>query len=218
MHDLSVKRGGRCRFGPYVDPPLHKIFLKQMVTFESLATNEYIENLSLSFFLINKMTCQLYRWFAMASRISARQNDSYSHIAFCHGHKKDLVPSLKVATLRYMFLLLIQKYWCYVLEQGRSQWGGGRGGRLPPQTPKIGKESKNREGEKGGKERKKRDKNNIYLFLSYSIEDFKLNQNQNFQLILSMRIHFMRYFVNSIIFRVSHRLLHCVFIEVDFEK
>ena len=28
----------------------------------------------------------------------------------------------------------------------------------------------------------------------------------------------MRYFVNSIIFRVSHRLLYCVFIEVDFEK
>ena len=33
-----------------------------------------------------------------------------------------------------------------------------------------------------------------------------------------MRFHFMRYFVNSIIFRVSHRLLYCVFIEVDFEK
>ena len=28
----------------------------------------------------------------------------------------------------------------------------------------------------------------------------------------------MRYFVNSIIFRVSHRLLYCVFIEVNFEK
>ena len=26
------------------------------------------------------------------------------------------------------------------------------------------------------------------------------------------------YFVNSIIFRVSHRLLYCVFIEVDFEE
>ena len=33
-----------------------------------------------------------------------------------------------------------------------------------------------------------------------------------------MRFHFTRYFVNSIIFRVSHRLLYCVFIEVDFEK
>ena len=42
-------------------------------------------------------------------------------------------------------------------NQGRSQWGG-RGGRLPPRTPKIGKESKNREGEKGGKERKKRER------------------------------------------------------------
>ena len=41
--------------------------------------------------------------------------------------------------------------------QGRSQWGG-RGGRLPPRTPKIGKENKNREGEKGGKERKKRER------------------------------------------------------------
>ena len=33
-----------------------------------------------------------------------------------------------------------------------------------------------------------------------------------------MCFHFMRYFVNSIIFRVSHRLLYCVFIKVDFEK
>ena len=62
------------------------------------------------------------------------------------------------------------------------------------------------------------DKYDIYLFISNSIEDFKLNQYQKFQLILSMRFHFMRYFVNSIISRVSHRLLHCVFIEVDFEK
>ena len=35
---------------------------------------------------------------------------------------------------------------------------GGHGGRLPPRTPKIGKESKNREEEKGGKERKKRER------------------------------------------------------------
>ena len=33
-----------------------------------------------------------------------------------------------------------------------------------------------------------------------------------------MRFHFMRYFVNSIIFRMPHRLLYCAFIEVDFEK
>ena len=60
------------------------------------------------------------------------------------------------------------------------------------------------------------DKYNIYLFKSNSIEDFKLNQYRNFQLILPMRFHFMMYFVNSIIFSVSHRLLYCVFIEVDF--
>ena len=62
------------------------------------------------------------------------------------------------------------------------------------------------------------DKYNIYLFISDSIEDFKLNQYWNFQLILPMHFHFMRYFVNSIIFRVSYRLMYCVFIEVDFEK
>ena len=64
------------------------------------------------------------------------------------------------------------------------------------------------------------DKYSIYLFIPNSIEDLKLNQYQNFQLILPMRFHFMRYFVNNIIFSVSHshRLLYCVFIEVDFEK
>ena len=62
------------------------------------------------------------------------------------------------------------------------------------------------------------DKSNIYLFIPSSIEDLKSNQYRNFQLILPMRFHFTRYFVNSIIFRVSHRLLYCVFIEVDFEK
>ena len=63
------------------------------------------------------------------------------------------------------------------------------------------------------------DKYNIYLFVFFTKEDFKLNQYRNFQLIiLLMRFHFMRYFVNSIIFRVSHRLLYHVFIEVDFEK
>ena len=48
------------------------------------------------------------------------------------------------------------------------------------------------------------DKYNIYLFISDSIEDIEFSQYQNFQLILPMRFHFMRYFVNSIIFRVSH--------------
>ena len=62
------------------------------------------------------------------------------------------------------------------------------------------------------------DKYNIYLFVSYSIEDLKLNQYRNFQLILPMCFHFMRYFVHSIIFRVYHMLMYCVFIEVDFEK
>ena len=62
------------------------------------------------------------------------------------------------------------------------------------------------------------DNYNIYLFISNSIEDLKLNQYRNFQLILPMHFHFMTYFVNSIIFRVSHGLLYCVFIEVDFEK
>ena len=62
------------------------------------------------------------------------------------------------------------------------------------------------------------DKYNIYLFISNSIEDIKLNLYQIFQLILPMCFNFMRYFVNSIISRVSNRLLYCVFIEVDFEK
>ena len=57
-----------------------------------------------------------------------------------------------------------------------------------------------------------------YLFISYSIEDFKFDQNCYFQLILPMHFHFMRYFVRNIIFRVCHRLLYSVFIEVDFEK
>ena len=52
---------------------------------------------------------------------------------------------------------IFQMVACDAGMQGRSQWGG-RGGRLPPRTLKIGKESKNREGEKGGKERKKRER------------------------------------------------------------
>ena len=48
------------------------------------------------------------------------------------------------------------------------------------------------------------------FFKSNSIEDFELNQYRDFQLILPMRFYLMRYFVNSIMFRVSHRLLYCV--------
>ena len=62
------------------------------------------------------------------------------------------------------------------------------------------------------------DKYNIYLFICTSVEDLKSNQYWKFQLILPMRFHLITYFVNSIIFRVPHRLLYCVFIEVDFEK
>ena len=62
------------------------------------------------------------------------------------------------------------------------------------------------------------DKSNIYLFISNSKEDIKSTQYRIFQLILPMRLHFMRDFVISVIFRVSHRLLYCVFIEVDFER
>ena len=58
------------------------------------------------------------------------------------------------------------------------------------------------------------DKYDIYLFMSNSVEDFELNQHQNFQPILQMHFHFMMYFVDSIIPRVSH----CVFIKVGFEK
>ena len=46
------------------------------------------------------------------------------------------------------------------------------------------------------------DKYNIYLFISNSIQDLESNQYRKFQLIPLMRFHFMRYFVNSIIFRV----------------
>ena len=62
------------------------------------------------------------------------------------------------------------------------------------------------------------DKYNNYPFVSSSIEDLKSNHYRKFQLIPPMRFHFMRYFVNNIIFRVPHRLLYYVFIEVDFEK
>ena len=62
------------------------------------------------------------------------------------------------------------------------------------------------------------DKYNINRFISNSTEELKLNQYWKFQMIPPMCFHFMRYSMNSIIFRVSHRLLYCVFIEVDFEK
>ena len=62
------------------------------------------------------------------------------------------------------------------------------------------------------------DEYNIYLFMSNSTEDFKLNRYRNFQLILPMHFHFMMNFVNSVIYRVSHRLLYYAFIEVNFGK
>ena len=62
------------------------------------------------------------------------------------------------------------------------------------------------------------DKYGICFFVSNSVETYEINQCQTFQLILPMRFHFMRSFMNSIISRVSHRLLCSVFIEVDFEK
>ena len=48
--------------------------------------------------------------------------------------------------------------------------------------------------------------------------DYKINLYQTCQLILPMHFHFISFFVNSIIPRVSHRPLCCVFIDVDFEK
>ena len=63
----------------------------------------------------------------------------------------------------------------------------------------------------------------INLFISSStkssIEDFKWNQLPKFAADSEKRFALCsRHFLNSIIFRVSHRLLYCVFIEVDFEK
>ena len=48
------------------------------------------------------------------------------------------------------------------------------------------------------------DKSNIYLFISSSIKNCKSKLYRKFQFILPMRFHFMRYFVNNIIFRVCH--------------
>ena len=60
------------------------------------------------------------------------------------------------------------------------------------------------------------DKYNIYLFISNSIEDFKLESILKFSADSANAFSF--YEVWIIIFSVSHRLLYCIFIEVDFEK
>ena len=52
----------------------------------------------------------------------------------------------------------------------------------------------------------------LYLFL-----EIILNQT-NTKIFSQCVFSFMRYFMSSIVFRVSHRLLYCVFIEVNFEK
>ena len=75
---------------------------------------------------------------------------------------------------------------------------------------------KKKKKKKKKKHQKTLDKYSIYLFVPNSIENYEINQYQTFQLILPMRFHLMRSFVNSIIPRVSHRPLCCVFIEVDF--
>ena len=54
------------------------------------------------------------------------------------------------------------------------------------------------------------------LYLIY--REVWLYQFWKFQLVLLMRFKFERYFVNSIIFRVSHKLLYLVFFSVDVER
>ena len=44
---------------------------------------------------------------------------------------------------------------------------------------------------------------NISLLISNSINDFEENQYHNSQMIMRIRFHFMRYFVNSIIFIIQ---------------
>ena len=56
------------------------------------------------------------------------------------------------------------------------------------------------------------------FFITCSQEDSKLNQYRHFQLSLPMHFQFMRYFVNRIIFRVSHRLLYFVFIKATLKN
>ena len=71
--------------------------------------------------------------------------------------------------------------------------------------PKIGKKGENQEKEeKSGR---------LFYFAPPDRVDYTA-----FQLILPMHFHLMRSSVNSSIPRVFHRQLHCVFIEVDFEK
>ena len=43
----------------------------------------------------------------------------------------------------------------------------------------------------------------ISLLISNSVDNFELNQYQNSQMIMLIRFHFMRYFVNSIIFLIQ---------------
>ena len=62
------------------------------------------------------------------------------------------------------------------------------------------------------------DKYNMYLFVSCSTENYKINQYKKFQSIQPKHCHFIWFLVNSIIPRVSHRPLYCVFIKVDFKK
>ena len=54
--------------------------------------------------------------------------------------------------------------------------------------------------------------------MSNSMEDFKLNEYQNFHLIPANVFSFYELSVNRIIFIVSHRLLFCALIEVDLKK
>ena len=62
------------------------------------------------------------------------------------------------------------------------------------------------------------DNYNVYLFVSCSKENFKISKYQKLQPIRPILFHFIWFFVNSIIPRVSDRPLYCVFIEVNFKK
>ena len=60
------------------------------------------------------------------------------------------------------------------------------------------------------------DKYNTYLFCSK--ENFEINQYQNFSWFNQCVFILFEFFVNSIISRVSHKQLHCAFIEISFKK
>ena len=62
------------------------------------------------------------------------------------------------------------------------------------------------------------DKYDIYSFISYFIEDLKIKPLPKFLADSVNAFSFYEVFCDSIIFRVSHRLLYNVYIEVDFEK